>query len=199
MSQSPVRKHPATESGFTLVEVMVALTILVVGLMASALLMANVYKSTVRSRYMTMAAQLASEKLEDLNRFASTDPRGSLAGGSLTADLGPLNATWHSAPVTVDYYDTVTLSLSDGAMNETYEILNGTNVQYVTQTFRPDGTFQLPSAPSNTAPLGTTFKRRWVIEQNTPVTGVQMITVEVILMDNTVQPPVTVQMSMVRP
>jgi hypothetical protein len=38
-----------------------------------------------------------------------------------------------------------------------------------------------------------------VIEQDQPVPGVRRITVLVTLMDQTVQPPVTYQMSMVRP
>jgi hypothetical protein len=44
-----------------------------------------------------------------------------------------------------------------------------------------------------------TFDRRWVIEQDKPVAGVRRITVLVILADKTIQPPVTYQMSMVRP
>jgi hypothetical protein len=44
-----------------------------------------------------------------------------------------------------------------------------------------------------------TFDRRWVIEQDKPVAGVRRITVLVTLRDLTVQPPVTFQMSMVRP
>jgi prepilin-type N-terminal cleavage/methylation domain-containing protein len=200
------RKNADVEKGFTLVEVMVALVILTIGLMATALLMANVYKNTVRSRYVATAAALASEKLEDLNRFAGSDKRGSLAGGSLTSDVGPLSATWNGTPVSVDYYDSVTLNNSNGAMNETYEIVaaDGTT-EYVTQTFTADGllhwdsTDGLASTPSTNAPTGITFKRRWVIEQDTPVTGVHMITVLVTLMDSTVQPPVTFQMSTVRP
>jgi prepilin-type N-terminal cleavage/methylation domain-containing protein len=205
MFQSLRLKNANVEDGFTLMEVMVALVILTVGLMSGALLMANVYKNTVRSRYMSTAATLASEKLENLSRFANSDPRGSLAGGSLTSDVGPVSATWNSTTVSVDYYDSVTLDNTNGAMNQTYEILNGTTVKYVTQQFTADGLLHwntangLPSAPSTTAPSGITFKRRWVIEQNTPVTGVQLVTVSVTLMDSTVQPPVTFQMSMVRP
>jgi hypothetical protein len=52
-----------------------------------------------------------------------------------------------------------------------------------------------------------TFHRRWIIEANTPVAGdssiclpgTRRVTVLVTLMDLTVQPPVTFQMSMVRP
>ena len=43
------------------------------------------------------------------------------------------------------------------------------------------------------------FKRRWIIEMDQPVTGVRRITVLVTLENQQVQPPVTFQMSMVRP
>jgi len=48
-------------AGFSLMEVMIALVVLTIGLMSIALLMTNVYKSTVRSRYMSLAATFASE------------------------------------------------------------------------------------------------------------------------------------------
>jgi hypothetical protein len=43
------------------------------------------------------------------------------------------------------------------------------------------------------------FQRRWIIELNQPVTGVRRITVLVTCTNGFVQPPVTFQMSMVRP
>jgi prepilin-type N-terminal cleavage/methylation domain-containing protein len=192
-------------AGFSLMEVMIALVVLTIGLMSIALLMTNVYKSTVRSRYMSLAATFASEKLEDLNSYGLNDPRAHLAGGSLTSNLVPQTEPWNSSNVLVNFYDTVTLNNSTGAMNETYEILNGGTVEYVTQSFTADGIWHwdstdgFPSVPTTTAPTGITFTRRWVIEANTPVTGLTRITVLVTLDDDTVQPPVTFQMSTVRP
>jgi prepilin-type N-terminal cleavage/methylation domain-containing protein len=189
-------------NGFTLIEVMVAVGVLVVGMMAAALLMTIVYKQTVRSRYMSMAATLASEKLEDLNRFPTSDPHICAAAGtpagSLTGDSGPVSVTCNSVTTPVNYYDTVTTNTNNGAMNETYETLSGSTTQYKTQSFSPNGIFQSPTT-STTAPTGTTFKRRWIIERDTPTVGVRLVTVQVTLMDNTIQPPVTFQMSMVRP
>jgi prepilin-type N-terminal cleavage/methylation domain-containing protein len=205
MSQLHHPKSADEQAGFTLMEVMVALVVLTIGLMSMALLMTNVYKSTIRSRYMSLAATFASEKLEDLGSYSLSDPRAHLAGGSLASDLGPVSATVTGNTFSVDYYDAVTLNNATGAMNETYEILNGANVQYITQSFTADGlwhwdsTSGYPSTPTTTAPSGITFKRRWVIEANTPVTGVTRITVLVTLMDNTITPPVTFQMSAVRP
>jgi prepilin-type N-terminal cleavage/methylation domain-containing protein len=209
------------EAGFSMMEVLVALGILTIGLMSMALLMANVYKFTVRSRYMSLAATLASEKLEDLNSYAALDPRAHLAGGSLTpwpnGNLSAQSAPWNNGTVTVDYYDSVTLNNSStsttGAMNETYEILasNG-STEFVTQTFTPDGLlhwdsvdgppsqpFYYPSKAVTTAPTGVTFNRQWLIQSNTPATNLTMITVLVTLLDNTITPPVTFQMTTVRP
>jgi prepilin-type N-terminal cleavage/methylation domain-containing protein len=210
MSRLPLFRKTDLQAGFTLMEVMVALTILTIGLMSIAVLMANVYKGTVRSRYMALASMLASEKLEDLSSFALSDPRAHLAGGSLTTNLGPISATWNAATLSVDYYDTVTFDNSTGGMNETFEILaaNGTTTDFVTQTFTADGKLHwdstdgppyYPSAPSTTAPTGVTFNRKWQIQSNTPATGLTTITVLVTLMDSTFSPPVTFQMSTVRP
>ena len=69
MCKLPARSGGMEPEGFTLLEVLVSLTVLAIGLMASSLLMTNSYKYSVRSRYMSEAAQLASEKLEDLCRF----------------------------------------------------------------------------------------------------------------------------------
>jgi prepilin-type N-terminal cleavage/methylation domain-containing protein len=203
--------------GFTLIEVLVAMAVMVGGLMATAVLMANVYKLTVRSRYVALASQLASEELEDLNRYPATTggfidphimvPSGSntcgVAGvtciGSLTADYGPQAITVSGNTTSVSYFDSVCLSTQNGQMSETYQDPSSSSPLYDTLTFSPNG--QAPSVSySSTRPIvGMTFDRRWVIEQDKPVAGVRRITVLVILADRTIQPPVTYQMSMVRP
>jgi Tfp pilus assembly protein PilV len=206
MMKSKFAHNTDVQAGFSLLEAMVAIGVLTLGMGSIAALMTNVYKNTVRSRFMSSAARLASEKLEDLTSYGLSDPRAHLAGGSLTADTPPVSQTWNSGTVYVDYYDTVTLNSATGAMSETYEILNGTNVQYVTQSFTADGLWHwntasgYPSAPSSTPPTaGETYDRRWTIQANTPVTGLYMITVLVTLENNAISPPVTFQMSTVRP
>jgi type IV pilus modification protein PilV len=77
-------RQAAEQGGFTLLEVLVSITILTIGLMASALLMSNTYRFTVRSRFMAEAAQLASEKLEDLNRFPQIDAHITVPTGATT-------------------------------------------------------------------------------------------------------------------
>jgi len=117
-----------------------------------------------------------------------------------------VSQSWNSGTVYVNYYDTVTLNSATGAMSETYEILNGATVKYVTQSFTADGMWHwdtasgYPSSPSTTGPtVGETFDRRWIIEANTPSTGLYRITVLVTLMNDAITPPVTFQMSTVRP
>lgn len=212
MSQSRRPNNSEVDAGFSMMEVLVALTILTIGLMAIALLMANVYKDTVRSRYMSLASMLASEKLEDLTSYSLSDPRAHLAGGVLASTFAavqpPSSSTWNGSTITVDYYDTVTFNNSNGGMNETFEILNGATVNYVTQSFTPDGLLHwdhtngppyYPSTPTTTAPTGETFLRTWQIQADTPSTGLTTITVLVTLMDSTIYPPVTFQISVVRP
>src|ERR1700690_656647 len=97
------------KSGFSLVEILVAITILSVGLSALAGLVAQSLGGTERARYMALATTLASEKLEDLNHWRTVDPHV-VTGGSLTTDtaVGPLN-----------YYDDIDLSNTSGQVSET--------------------------------------------------------------------------------
>src|SRR5580704_2770611 len=87
--------------GFTILEVLVASVILVVGLVAIGGLIGSTLGNTSRSQYMTQAATLATEKLEDLNRYPPSDnnvnvPNG-ISAGSLAAN-------------TAGYYDEVYFS-----------------------------------------------------------------------------------------
>ena len=91
MSRLPARKRSA-EAGFTLVEVMAAVFILTVGVVSVAALAGGMLASGQQSKYMTLAASLASEKLEDLNRWNDEAPQicvpsGNASVGSLTADV----------------------------------------------------------------------------------------------------------------
>jgi prepilin-type N-terminal cleavage/methylation domain-containing protein len=212
MLQLRLSRNADAKNGFTLMEVMVAMVVLTIGMMSAALLMGNVYRNTVRSRYVAMAAALANEKLEDLSRFSISDPRGSAAGGSLTTNTPPQSVVWTQAGTTVlvDYYDTVTLDNTTGSVSETRQILYNGAIDFTTQTFTADGlwhwdtTSGYPSTPVSTGPTaGVTYNRRWLIQQDTPVQYSELITVLVTCMDTTIAPPgtppITFQMSMVRP
>ncbi|MBZ5520822.1 MAG: prepilin-type N-terminal cleavage/methylation domain-containing protein [Acidobacteriia bacterium] len=172
--------------GFTLVETMVAMIILTVGMLGTAALMSQMNFSSSESRYMSSEALLASEKLEDLNHWPVTDPAiavttGSTAG-SLTADISQ-SVTVGAVTQQVDYFDQVLISAGNGTIIETVTSTNASgNTVYTTTTHSPDGGVTV--ATTTTAPTSPdmlVFKRRWIIEKDTPVTGVRRVTVAVSL------------------
>jgi len=191
MDQSLYSKQQHSR-GFTILEVLVATVVLIVGLVGVASLIGGTLGGTQRSGYMNQAATLATEKLEDLSRYPSADPTIA-AGGGLTSDTVTSN---------VPYYDEVYFSPSQGAIEETVGslTLSGTT-QYQTVSYSPNGQITTvagtASGPSTAGQ--TAYKRRWVIEANVPVTGVRRITVLVSLEGALIQPPVSFQMSTVRP
>ena len=82
-------------SGFTLIEVMVAVIILSVGILALASGSGAVYRMLGAGKRSTKAAAIASERMELLRRQANaTNPRCSaVAGGSATRP-GNVTETW---------------------------------------------------------------------------------------------------------
>ena len=224
--------RPASDHGFTLLETIIALVVLTVGVVATATLAARCLSTSRQSKYISLAAELASEKLEDLSRWDVDSPEvcvpaGSSSVGSLTSDV--LQTTTCPPPLSqctspegnsdvVNYYDDVSISTvitgsnspcpstTYGCFSETVSTIQNGSTVYATTVHPPSGQIQtLPS--SSTPPTLVTFHRRWIIEGNTPVAGVSSIclagtrrvTVLVTLMDLSVQPPVTIQMSTVRP
>ena len=185
MSPSPVLNidKRATSRGFTLLEVLVAISILVFGMMALALLLARMYSTTTRSHFMNLAATFASEKLEDLEHYQPGDSNIA-AGGSLTS-------------LATDYNDVVGLSLSNGTYDEVE--MKGASSYDVFTLYANGSTPSSQNVASFNTSTGMTFRRQWLIETNTPANGVSRLTVLVTLLDQTVQPPVTFQISAVRP
>jgi type IV pilus modification protein PilV len=171
------------ESGFTLIETMVAILILTIGLVGTAALMSTTVNTTARSHLMSTAAMLASEKLEDLDRFDKIDPQVA-AGGSLGAD-------------TAGYFDNVQISVDNGVISETTSTA-GVSTSYVQQ---PGGNITVTQGAGLPAPTSDTltFNRRWAVAANTPVAGVRTVTVLVTATSQALKPQVTFQMSMVRP
>lgn len=198
--------------GFSLIEVMVAIAVLTIGLISVAALATTMLTTGKRSKYMALASSLASEKLEDLSRYPNDVPQvciptGSTSVGSLTSDVSQTTTCPKGDSTSVVYDDDVSISLGNGSSDcpsmggcfaETVSGQSGGNTVYSTTYHSPDGVITTPTATS-TAPSRMTFHRRWLIEGNTPVTGVRRATVLVTLSDNSVNPPVTFRMSTVRP
>jgi prepilin-type N-terminal cleavage/methylation domain-containing protein len=172
------------QQGFTLVETMVAIVVLTVGLMSVAALMSQMVGTSSQSRYMSTAALLASEKLEDLSHYSSKAPPASIAaGGSLGGNVA-------------GFFDTIQISQAAGVISES----TSENGVATTISHLPDGTttaVQGGAAPPN--PGAETFVRRWTIAANTPVIGMRQITVLVTMQNTPPNAPVTFQMSSVRP
>lgn len=189
------RRKAGRASGFTLLEVLVAVTVLAVGLLAVAALMSQMGASTNQSRYMGIESLLASEKLEDLNQFpanaAETGPGGNLAPGV--------------------YSDKVQISSGAAAeaQGDLVEIRIGVdasgNPDYTIVSHSPNGTTVSQTNPG-TPPASSvdmlTFNRQWTIVQGSPVGGVanvRTITVLVSLANAGYGQSATFQTSMVRP
>src|SRR5580700_6317410 len=117
MAQSPCNEKcglgKGRSRGFTIIEVLVASFILIVGLVSVAGVVGSTVGSTARSEYMTQATTLATEKLEDLNRYPSSDPNvavpNSASAGSLTSDILQ-DVTVNGVTESVNYYDEIFIS-----------------------------------------------------------------------------------------
>ena len=205
MDEFLLRRKTRSQRGFTLLETLIAITILSVGLLAMAALMSKTSQSSNSSRYLSMQSLLASEKLDDLTGRSALDPDIAVptgaSSGSLTTDASQtVTVSGVSSPVT--YYDQMDISNGNGAITELLTTVDSTgNVVYETIVHNPDGTVtETNSTTPPTTPVGTSdtlgFHRRWVIEKDVPTVGVKRITVQVSVLT---QPPVPAfQMSTIR-
>lgn len=247
MSKSP---SPSRNSrGFSMLEVVVALAVLVIGVSALAALAAAMLTHGSQSKYASLASTLASEKLEDLERWQGnvgdlasgiangaentthTDPEicvpNNVSAGGVTpgTDATPTTVTCNSATETVSYADNVSIDVTnsgdcpnpaDGCFAESFSEVSGGTTTYYTTYHSPDGT--IPGVPqgspagtkpalpvsASTAPANMTFHRQWMIELNPTINGTQVqnvrrITVLVTSTNNSVKPPVSFQISAIRP
>ncbi len=216
---SPSAPERSSDAGFSLLEVTAAISILAIALCAAALLNSRLVSGGQQSKYMSLAATLATEKLEDLNRWDVDDPQVCVPGetkgtvttvGSLSSDILQTTTCDVGTSASVNYYDDVSISLTNasgscgastwGCFAETVSSVSGGTTVYTTTYHSPDG--QISTTSGATPPSSSTFHRRWIIESNSPAAGTpgtRRVTVLVTLEDLSVQVPVTFQMSLVRP
>lgn len=203
MAMLKLRRKARRNSGFAMIETMIAITILAVGLLGVAALLAQLGGNSTQSRYMSTEALLASEKLDDLNRYPYNDPaiavtNGNIAG-SLTVDT-TASVTVGVVTENVDYFDKVQISSGNGNMVETVSGKDASgNSVFITTTHAPDGSITVTTAANAPAPTSDmlTFTRHWAIESNMAgiPAGVRRFTVLVSLKGTT---PSTFQTSMLR-
>ncbi len=206
---SVLKKKP--EGGFTLIEVTIASLVMTVALLSAGLLAAQMTTAALTSKSMSSAAVLASEKLEDINRWDSQDPQicvptGSTTVGSLSSDVSQTTTCASGSSSDINYYDDVYPNLTNGSnacgtstsgcFAETISSIVGGATVYTTTVHSPNGIVQTTSSTSPPSGMST-FHRRWIVEADVPVTGVRRITVFVSLIPS--KQPLTFQMSIVRP
>jgi prepilin-type N-terminal cleavage/methylation domain-containing protein len=193
-------------SGFALVETMIAIVILAVGLLGAAALLAQLTGNSSTSRYMSTEALLASEKLDDLNRLPDQDPAilvpAGNSVGSLTADTTASVTAPDGTIQPVDYFDTIAISSGNGSIVETVSSKDaGGNTVFITTTHAPDGNITV-TGPTPTQPVGAgdtlLFNRRWIIEQNVPGLPPESRRITVVVQLPAVTGAVNFQTSMVR-
>jgi prepilin-type N-terminal cleavage/methylation domain-containing protein len=195
MSTSSTRRRRFEQSGFTLLETLIAITVLAVGMLGVAAMLCNMDSNTGRSRYMSIAALLASEKLEELNRFPATDDNIQVSSGVMAGSLAA-----DSSAGSVNYFDQIAISSGNGSIAETTTQVDGSGTTvYSTTSQSPNGeVITTTSSAPPTSPDMLQFKRRWLIEKDVPVAGVCRITVLVTLTNISSKTPVDFRMSMVR-
>jgi type IV pilus assembly protein PilV len=187
------------QRGFTLIEVLGAIFLLAFGLLALAGFLSQMNLDTNQTRYMEVAAMLASEKLEDLSRVPNVNAAMANSGGDLGSDS---QATYNGQLVA--YYDQVQISTDNGAATEV--IVGTSNGQngYWTVTHTAAGAASSVFAtgtPTNPTSDMLVYKRRWTVEVDQPVAKLRRVTVLVTLLSpaETGTKTAQFQATMVRP
>ncbi len=203
-----------------------SIAVLAVGLLSIAALIAGTIQTGTRSKYMSMASILASEKLDSLNKWPSGDlpvdtPNVSNVDTTTSMSAAPTDENiWPGGTLSggascgtgaaADYCDQVTVAESAGTDYETQtQYVNGTSTT-TTIVHTSSGCVGTPAICGVATPTGgDTFTRRWLIEQNPTISAVgggsvnaantRRITVQVTLDYTSSRTPVSFQLSMVRP
>jgi prepilin-type N-terminal cleavage/methylation domain-containing protein len=90
---APTNERAAREGGFTLVEVLIAMVILTVALVALAELMAITLRMQMLGRNETAAVRLIQSKMDQIVNVSFTGTTVANVGGSLSSDVANYNDT----------------------------------------------------------------------------------------------------------
>jgi type IV pilus assembly protein PilV len=86
------------ENGFTLIEVLIALTIFAVGLLAVAAMQTSAVKMNSTSNKMTNLSTLAMDQIEKLSALPYTDPAFDPAGNPYENNMGDYTVSYTVTP-----------------------------------------------------------------------------------------------------
>ena len=91
----PIKNKPFNESGFTLIEVLIAMVLLVTGLMSFGIFSGNLVQKNTLLERKTMAATLAQDRIEELKNLAlsTTLVSGTSTSESFNAEGGTGGST----------------------------------------------------------------------------------------------------------
>ncbi len=137
------------EAGFTLVETLIAIVILIFGLIAVANLFVVATSSNVVANQGTAATSVASDQMDTLKASDFTVLSG-LVGGNLSADVGPTLNPCSSYSATVDgaSYNCDTAIPGVGNIHTRWQITATPLAQVLFITVRSEGTGALVGARS---------------------------------------------------
>jgi type IV pilus modification protein PilV len=163
--------------GFTILEVLVAVLVLTFGVLSVAAVIGGAVKNSGRSQYMSTAAMLATEKLEDLSRLPATDLALQMPSGAVNNTAGSLTTPTTNVTIgscNVDYTDTVYVSVLNGQFSEITSAPGNQN--YIILTHLANGTVMVvgpTTAPNITSDM-VKFTRLWTVERDPTINGATM-------------------------
>jgi type IV pilus modification protein PilV len=157
--KTPMHQNPHRQSGYSLLEVMIAIAIFAIGMLALASLQGNLTRSAADANMRTVAVNLAEELIESRRGFARlSDPTNTLpayddiSDETLTETRGGITYELNSE-VTDFYYDlpsdSFTETVPTGAAASDYKLMSVT-VTWVAPDFRSVEGEQLTAATIGT-------------------------------------------------
>ena len=101
-SQLIEQRLKMTVKGFTLIEVLIVMTIFSVGILAVAAMQMTSTKSNASARRMTEATALAEKQIENLMQLPYDDADLNPAGNPHTSTRGPYSVDWNVTEIDLD-------------------------------------------------------------------------------------------------